>query len=127
MLTTIPGSIFTASVLFDLLALIADGPGQAQTYRTRATDLLRLGLGGALPSLALEAADFLHAPPGQPGPSQGRKFFLTGTLIAIYLLDLASRQKQVAGAGDARARTDVLPAGLSLLGLAVVGIAGRLK
>jgi hypothetical protein len=124
MLTTIPGGIFTASVLFDLLALIADSPEQARTYRTRATDLLRIGVGSALSSLALEAADFLHAP---PGPAQGRKFSLTGTLIAIYLLDLAARQEQVAGARDAGARTDILPAGLSLLGLAVVGIAGRLK
>jgi hypothetical protein len=127
MLTTIPGGIFTASVLFDLLALIADGPEQARTYRTRATDLLRLGVGSALSSLALEAADFLHAPPGQAGSAQGRKFSLTGTLIAIYLLDLAARQIQVTGARDADPRTDVLPAGLSLLGLAVVGIAGRLK
>jgi hypothetical protein len=126
-LLTIPAGVFTASVLFDMLALIPERPEQAQSYKQRAADLLRLGLASSLSALALETVDYLRTPPSRTSPKDGRKFALTGALIAIYLLDLAARQKQLSDAGARRSGKDVFPAGLSLLGLASIGVSDRLK
>jgi hypothetical protein len=123
---TLPAGVFTASVLFDLLALLADHPDQAHTYQQRAADLLRLGLTSSLSTLALRTVDYLRAPASGADSNEARKFALNGALIAIYLLDLAARQKQLGDASARRPGKDIVPVGLSLLGLASFAIADRL-
>lgn len=123
----LPGAAFAASVLFDLLSLVADHPAQAGAYRRGAADLLQLGLGSSLAAVTLEVADYLHAPPGLGEKSRvSRKLALNGAVIAIYLLDLAERQKQVDEELHARAQLAILPFGLSLLGLTLLGVAAKL-
>jgi hypothetical protein len=123
---TLPAGVFTASVLFDILALIPERPEQARAYEQRAADLLRFGLSSTLSMLALKTVDYLRTPPARGGPNDARKFALNGALIAIYLLDLAARQKHLSDT-SARRGKDILPVGLSLLGLAFIGISDRLK
>jgi hypothetical protein len=122
---TLPAGIFTASVLFDILALIPERSEQAHAYEQRAADLLRFGLSSTLSALALKIVDYLRKPARRDGSSDTRKIALNGALIAIYLLDLAARQKRLSEAGTPPGK-DVLPVGLSLLGLAFVGISDRL-
>jgi hypothetical protein len=123
---TLPAGVLTASVLFDLLALMADTPDGARAYQQRAADLLRFGLSSSLSTLALRAVDDLRAPSGGADANAGRRFALNGALIAIYLLDLAARQKQLGDASTRRAGRDIVPVGLSLVGLASFAIADRL-
>jgi hypothetical protein len=113
-------------VLFDLLALIAERPDEARSYEQRAADLLRLGLSSSLSTLALRTVDYLRAPAGDADANGGRRFALNGALIAIYLLDLAARQQQLGDATTRHPGRDIVPVGLSLLGLASFAIADRL-
>lgn len=123
---TLPAGVLTASVLFDLLALIAERPDEARSYEQRAADLLRFGLSGSLSTLALRTVDYLRAPARDADANAGRRFALNGALIAIYLLDLAARQHQLGDATTHRPGRDIVPVGLSLLGLASFAIADRL-
>jgi hypothetical protein len=123
---TLPAGLFTASVLFDLLALIADRPDQARGYQQRAADLLHAGLSSSLSTLALRTVEYLRAPAGRADQTEARKFALNGALIAIYLLDLAARRKQLSKTSTDRRDKDLVPIGLSLAGLAAFAIADRL-
>jgi hypothetical protein len=112
-------------VLFDVLSLVADHSQQAQSYRRGAADLLRFGLSAALAELAIEAADYLRTPPGGASAAATRKFALNGALIAVYLLDLAERQKEADGEHAVTPAAAVLPTGLSLLGLTLLGFSAQ--
>ncbi len=124
----LPAGAFTASVLFDVLALVAEGPEQAHSYNRRAVELLKVGLGASLATLALAVVDSLNLPAAtSSGKRATRQLALDGAAVAVYLLDLAARQKQV---GDARTRDAVADSGsigLSLVGLALLGASGKLK
>jgi uncharacterized membrane protein len=115
---------FTASLLFDVLSLIAGGTDQSHAYQRAAADLLRLGSSTSLATAALELADYLHAPQPATAPNATRRFVLNGAIVAVYLLDVAARRRQLNGG---RARVEPLTVGLSLLGLAFVGISARLE
>jgi hypothetical protein len=124
---TLPAGVFTASVLFDMLSLIPERADQADSYERGAAELLRFGLSSTLSSLALRTVDYLRAPASHTGGSnESGKFALNGALIAIYLLDLAARQKQLTDASLRRPGKEVLPVGLSLLGLALSALSERL-
>ncbi len=124
---TLPAGIFTASVLFDVLSLIAESPNQAHSYRRGAADLLRVGVGTALASTAIEVTDYLRAPAGGASPGATRKFAVNGSVIAVYLLDLAAREKGVGEDWAGWRGLQVMPLGLSLLGLAFLAVSGRLE
>jgi hypothetical protein len=115
---------FTASILFDMLSLVADSPNHADTYERRAADLLRLGLGTALSSVALEITEYLRGPANGTTSTSLRTFALNGAVIAVYLLDVAERQKQI---GTGHAGAPAAPLGLSLLGLVLLGISGKVQ
>jgi hypothetical protein len=61
-MVALPAAAFTASVLFDVLSLVADGPEQSHGYQRRAADLLRFGISSSLASLGLEVTEYLRAP-----------------------------------------------------------------
>jgi hypothetical protein len=48
-----------------------------------------------------------------------------GAVAAIYLLDLAARQKRAADVNPAARTADPLALGLSLLGLAILGLSPK--
>jgi hypothetical protein len=118
---TVPAGAFAASLLFDMLSLVAATPEQADSYERRAADLLRLAVGNALTSVAIDIADYLRTPPSSTPPAALRRFAVNGTIIAIYLLDVAEREKQV---GDGHARAGAAPLGLSLAGLVLSAVSG---
>ncbi len=124
----LPGAAFTASILFDLLSLVAERPVQARAYRRGSADLLRFGVSSCLASLTLEVADYLHSPPEETDVSLAmRKLALNGAVIAIYLLDLAERQNIVKDEHNAQPGLAVLPFGLSLLGLSLLGMSAKVE
>jgi hypothetical protein len=124
----LPGAAFTASILFDLLSLVAERPAQARAYRRGSADLLRFGVSSSLASLTLEVADYLHTPPeGADASIATRKLALNGAVIAIYLLDLAERQNIVTDERNPQTGLAVLPFGLSLLGLSLLGVSAKLQ
>ncbi len=118
-----PAGAFTASVLLDVLSLVATSPEEADRDERRAADLLRLGLGTALSAVTLEIADSLRPPIGGAPPSSTRDLIANGMIVAIYLLAVAERQKQVS---NGHATAQAAPLGLSLLGLALLAISGKL-
>lgn len=126
-LIALPAAAFTASILFDVLSLVADGPEHVHSYERGAADLLRLGLSSTLATLALELADYLRAPADRATARGTRKFALDGGVIAVYLLDLAARQRRAGDTGGTAAGKDALPIGLSLLGLAFLAISAGLE
>jgi hypothetical protein len=120
-IAALPAAAFTASVLFDVLSLVAENAEQSHSYQRRAADLLRLGVGSSLASLGLEMNDYLRAPAGVEASGATSKFAVSGAVATIYLLDLAARQKRASEVAlDART-ADPLAIGLSLLGLAILG------
>jgi hypothetical protein len=121
---TAPAGAFTASVLLDVLSLVAASPEEADRDERRAADLLRLGVGAALGSVTLELADALRAPLDAAPATTLRTLTTNGLVVAVYLFAIAERQKQV-NAGKARA--GAAPLGLSLLGLALLAFAGKLS
>ncbi len=124
---TLPAGALTASVLFDVLALLAERPDQAQGYRRGAADLLGLGLSGSVAALGLELVDYLRAPADQTSPGKTRLFALKGAAIAVYLLDLAERLRSAERSADQPAGAGGLPTGLSLVGLALLAAADKLS
>jgi hypothetical protein len=120
---TLPVGALTASVLFDALQLVADNPAQAQSYERGATDILTVGLSGSLVAAALDILEYLRAP-ASAGDGSARRIALNGALIAVYLFDVAARRKPE-DAHAQRRPSDVLPTGLSLLGLALLALAKR--
>lgn len=124
----LPVGAFTASVLMDVLSLVADSPEHARSYTRGAVELLRVGLGASLAALAIGLLDALKIPAATPaGKAATKQVALDGAVVAVYLLDLAARQKQLADAQSEPGKTDVAPIGLSLAGLALLGAAGKLK
>jgi hypothetical protein len=126
-LAVVPAAAFTASILFDVLSLVADNREQAHAYQRHAADFMRVGIGSALASNALEAADYLRAQVTDVGGAPTRKFALNGAVIVVYLLDLAARQGRAGNASPQAPRVDALPIGLSLLGLALLGVGANLE
>jgi len=119
-LKALPVATFAASILFDVLAFVADNREQAHAYQRSAADLLRVGAGSALASVALDVIDALRSPAGDDATT--RKFAVNGALIGVYLLDLAARQDRAGDVSAQARRVEGLPVGLSLLGLALLGI-----
>lgn len=124
---TLPAGAFTASLLFDVLALLAERPDQAQGYRRGATDLLGVGVGSAVAALGIELVDYLQVPADETSPSKTRLFALKGAAIAVYLLDLAERLRASDRSGGQPGGPTVMPTGLSLVGLALLAAADKLS
>ncbi len=126
--SALPIGIFTASVLFDVLSLVADSAEHARTYHRRALELLKVGLGASLAALALSVVDSLRVPAGSSvGDSATKQLAVDGALAAVYLLNVAAREKQLADAPGVETGLQPGPIGLSLAGLALLGAAGKVK
>jgi hypothetical protein len=123
----LPSAAFTASILFDVLSLVADDPEHAHSYERGAADLLRLGLSSTLATLALELAEYLRTPGGGTTSRDTRKFAVDGGVIAVYLLDVAARQQRAGDVSRPAGVPDPLPIGLSLLGLVFLAISAALE
>ncbi len=114
-------------MLFDVLSMCSDNREQAHSYQRGAADLLRVGLGGALASIALEIVDYLRAPAASGSPRAMRKFALDGAVIAVYLLDFCARQTRAGDVAPGAARAGALPVGLSLTGLGFLALSANLR
>ncbi len=124
----LPAGAFTASVLFDVLSLVAENQQQAYTYMDGATNLLKMGLGAALAALGIELVDSLKTSPASvAGRAATKRLALDGAVVAVYLLDLAARQKQLAAAHTREAPLQSAPLGFSLAGLALLAAAGKVQ
>lgn len=127
-LAALPVGTFTASVLFDVLSLVAESPEQARSYHRGAVELLKAGIGASFAGLALGLLDALRVPAASPAGKLATKHVaLDGAVVAIYLLNVAAREKHLAEGASKGPALDPVPIGLSLAGLAVLGAAGKLK
>jgi hypothetical protein len=118
---------FTASLLLDVLSLVAETPQRALSYQRDAADLLTSGLNGVLASVALELVDDLLVPATSFTSSAARQWVVSGAVIAVYLLDVAARRTRLGSVRTGRESVDTAPIGLSLLGLTLLGVSGERK
>jgi hypothetical protein len=125
---SLPAGAFTASVLLDVLALVAESPDQAQSYVRSAVDSLRIGFGASLAALGWSLIESLKAPPGTPaGTGVTRQLAIDGGVVAVCLFGLAAREQQLAEGHAGRPGFEPAPLVFSLAGLALLAAAGRLK
>jgi uncharacterized membrane protein len=121
---TLPVGTLTASLLLDVMALVAESPGQAETFERNAADVLSLGLGGSLVALALDIIEYLRTPAHQADAAATREFVLNGAIAAVYLLDVAARRK-ANGEPGRKGIGFIVPAALSVAGLSLLAIAAK--
>lgn len=125
--SAVPVAAFTASLLFDVLSIFAESPDQAHTYNSGAANLAKVGLGAAFVTLALELIDSLDVPAATAaGRAVTKRLALDGAVVAVYLLNVAAREKQLADPRTQQKSVASAPIGLSLVGLTLLGAAGKL-
>lgn len=118
-LVTVPIGAWVASIVFDLLSLIADDPA---AFTQGSLWLIGLGIVGALVAAIWGILDLLTIPTGTAARATGiRHMTLNLVVVALYAINFLLRR------GDARdAAVETLPLVLSLFALALLGASGWL-
>lgn len=121
---TIPIGAWAASLVFDLASLRSDEP---RVFARGSAELVKTGLAGGAVAAFLGFLDYLKIPKKSPaGATATTHLALNVTTMALYLLNLAQREKRLNAEDTRDEAVSCNDIGLSLLALGLLGASGWL-
>ena len=121
---TVPIGAWAASLLFDLLSLRSDEP---RVFARGSAELVKTGIAGAGVAAFLGFLDYLKIPKKSiAGVTATTHLALNVATTALYLLNLAGREKRLRDEATRDEPVSGGELGLSLLAIALLGTSGWL-
>ena len=121
---TIPIGTWVASLLFDVASLRSDEP---RVFARASAELVKTGLAGGAAAAFLGFLDYMKIPKkSAAGVTATTHLALNVTCMALYVMNLAQRERRLHAAGTRDAAVAANDIGLSLLSLSLLGASGWL-
>ena len=121
---TLPIGAWTSSLIFDLASRRSDEP---RVFARGSAELVKTGIAGAAVAAFLGFLDYRKIPPKTAAyVTATTHLALNVTTVALYLMNLAQREKRLHGDGTRDDAVSGGEIGLSLLALTLLGASGWL-